>query len=137
VEELARRRHKLRRRGKTLPQLSAAERHRLRIRAKKIRYAMEFFADLFTAQKQTKRCKAALAALVELQDALGSLNDVVTREALASHVVTSQSSHARGGAAKAFAAGVIYGTQDAHVAELLATADRARDRFLDAKPFWH
>jgi CHAD domain-containing protein len=127
----------LRRQGKTLRQLSVAQRHQLRIRAKKIRYAMEFFADLFTAQKQAKRCKGALAALVEVQDALGSLNDIATREALAAHIVTSQPSHARGAAAKAFAAGVIYGTQDAHVTELLAAADRARDRFLDVKPFWH
>src|SRR5690606_37311166 len=40
------RRRKLRRKGRRLRHLDPAERHRLRIEAKKLRYAIEFFAPL-------------------------------------------------------------------------------------------
>ena len=138
AEEIARRRRKLRMRGKTLQQLGGAERHRLRIRAKKARYAIEFFADLFTQERQGKRRRAALSALKDLQGALGSLNDIAAREALTSHIVTSRPSASRkaSGVAKAFAAGMIFGAEQAHVAQLLNAAERAHQRFLEVRPFW-
>lgn len=74
---------------KTLRELSAAERHRLRLRGKKLRYAVEFFADIFPGKKHAKHCEAALASLKNLQDALGGLNDITTREELASRVAMS------------------------------------------------
>jgi inorganic triphosphatase YgiF len=137
TEELARRRRQLRRRGKTLQQLSAAERHRLRIRAKKLRYATEFFAELFTQRKQAKRCKAALSALQDLQGALGALNDIATRESLASHVAAAKprASATASGAEKAFAAGMIFAAEEAHIAQLLDAAERSYTSFLAVKPF--
>jgi triphosphatase len=138
TEELGRRRAKFRKMDKTLNELSPAKRHKLRIRVKKLRYAIEFFADLFPREKSAKRCKASLSALKELQGALGALNDVATRESLASSIAMSRPPTARraGPAAKAFAAGVVFGAQDAHVTQLLMAADRAYARLLEIKPFW-
>lgn len=48
--------------------------HALRIGAKRLRYAIEFFAPLYRA-KDTKR---ALEVLIALQDALGALNDLAS-----------------------------------------------------------
>ena len=137
-EELARRRSKIRKKGKALRQLSAAERHRLRIRGKKLRYAVEFFADVFPGKKNAKRRKAALSALKELQDALGALNDIATREKLASHVALAKRSTAKDRTARerAFAAGVIVGEQEALVDRMLEAADGAYAKLLDVKPFW-
>jgi len=58
--------------------LNAAERHRMRIAFKKLRYATEFLAPLLPA----KRLAPSLAALGRLQDELGLINDHVTAETL-------------------------------------------------------
>jgi len=59
------------RRGRKLKQGGPAERHRLRIAAKRTRYASEFFASLFAR----RRVRPYVAALARLQDELGALND--------------------------------------------------------------
>ena len=95
---------------KTLRELSAAERHRLRLRGKKLRYTMEFFADVFPGKKHARQCEAALASLKDLQDALGGLNDITTREKLASRVAMSTRHTSMSRARElAFAAGIILG----------------------------
>jgi triphosphatase len=66
-------------RGRHLGGLAPRELHRLRIAAKKLRYAVEFFAPLY----DDARAGAYRAALVRLQDALGSYNDAVTVKQLA------------------------------------------------------
>ena len=119
--------------------MSAAERHRLRIRGKKLRYAVEFFADVFPGKKNAKRRNAALSALKELQDALGALNDIATREKLASHVALAKRPRAKERTARerAFAAGVIFGEQEAHVDRMLDAADGAYAKLLKVKAFWN
>jgi len=135
TEELTRRRKKIKKRTKVLQDLSAPERHRLRIRAKKLRYGVEFFADLFAGDKTAKRCAAALSSLKELQDALGALNDIATREKLAADLARSGSK--RGEArTRVFAAGLIAGSQEARVQQMLQKAAAAATEFLEAKPFW-
>lgn len=75
AEILNRRRRMLLRAGRKLRNLSDGKRHRLRIAAKKLRYAAEFFAALFTAGRGRREYKAFHASLVRLQDSLGELND--------------------------------------------------------------
>lgn len=67
-------------RGGDLRQLSAIERHRLRIDTKKLRYALEFLARPLepAGANQKKFGKAAEG----LQDSLGLLNDLATRPQL-------------------------------------------------------
>ena len=50
-------------------------RHKLRIRAKKVRYGLEFFESLFSGKGERKQLLQLSKRLKELQDALGSLND--------------------------------------------------------------
>ena len=73
LEALAR---KVRKQGRWLLLLDVEERHELRKRIKKLRYAGEFFSTLFVAPRQAKAARAYLALLAELQDALGALNDI-------------------------------------------------------------
>ena len=54
--------------------LNTAERHRMRICFKKLRYSLEFFEALLPK----KRLAAYLAALSQLQDELGLINDQIT-----------------------------------------------------------
>ena len=75
-----RRFRKIRKQGKKLARLDARSRHKLRIQAKKVRYASEFFADLFPGKKASRRRAKFLSALERLQDCLGDLNDIAVHE---------------------------------------------------------
>lgn len=68
---LQRRRRKVKKLGRQHAELAIESLHELRIRAKKLRYAAEFFRPLFS-KKDTRRF---IAALSRLQDCLGALND--------------------------------------------------------------
>lgn len=70
---LAERHAKVLKRGRRLGKRSPAELHRLRVAVKKLRYATEFFNDLF----QVKALAVQRARLEKLQDILGSINDAV------------------------------------------------------------
>ena len=59
-------------------ELSPEERHKMRIAFKKLRYSLEFFAPLLPQ----RRLKPYLAALSQLQEELGLINDHVTAETL-------------------------------------------------------
>lgn len=73
---------RVKRRGRKLRALDEEERHVLRIAGKKLRYAGEFFADLHADGDRAGRRDAFLAALSDLQDALGDLNDLATERQL-------------------------------------------------------
>jgi len=64
--------------GEAFAELSAVERHRLRIRIKELRYALDFFSSLYPAAP----VKAYLNALARLQDSLGIMNDIAVARRL-------------------------------------------------------
>jgi inorganic triphosphatase YgiF len=83
VQDFANRRlHKLAKRltqaGLQLDSLDNVHLHALRILAKKLRYSAEFFAALYDKQKTA----AFLAALSEVQEVLGQINDVAVAHRL-------------------------------------------------------
>jgi inorganic triphosphatase YgiF len=137
ADELARRRKKIRKQGKHLRTLSTKKRHKLRISAKKLRYASEFFEDVFPGKKNKRHRKSAVEALKDLQSALGQLNDVAARERMMSDVAKqkpiSEMPHTR---SLSFAAGIVYGSQEARIEELLAEAQKAHAKFDEIKAFW-
>lgn len=75
---LDRRWRRVKRGGRGMAQLSPDPLHRLRIEGKKLRYALDFFAGLYPERRAAKRHKKATAALAELQEVLGDLNDEAT-----------------------------------------------------------
>jgi inorganic triphosphatase YgiF len=125
--ELARRCKQIRRKGRHLRRRDAKQRHKLRIRAKKLRYAIEFFVSLITGKKNAHRRDSALSSLKDLQSALGSLNDVDTREELMARLATKEDDLA--GRPISFVAGVIYVSEDARKGKLLKRATKAHKKF--------
>lgn len=84
---MLKKRHKqLRESGKGLTRMDAEERHATRIAAKKLRYAAEFFASLYSSKKST----AFIRSLSQLQDCLGVLNDINTTEKLVKKLIVSR-----------------------------------------------
>jgi inorganic triphosphatase YgiF len=75
VRALSKRRRKLRHLVGPLADMSDAARHRLRIEAKKLRYAAEFFAPLYAGHDTARHRRPFVKALTRLQDSLGELND--------------------------------------------------------------
>jgi len=73
---LDRLRRKLREKGRHLSTLDDAGLHEVRITAKKLRYAAEFFSGLFSSDEARRREKRFVKAVHRLQDALGELRDV-------------------------------------------------------------
>lgn len=82
---------KLLKRGKGFAVLDAHDRHKLRIRIKKVRYAAEFFSPLYPAE----RSEPFLNALRAMQDDLGKLNDVETARGLVDGLATGDADRAR------------------------------------------
>ena len=83
LEALCRR---LRKRGKGLAAADAPARHRLRIAAKRVRYAVEFFGDLY----RPRRVRAFTKALAVLQEQLGDMNDRVVAARLLAELLAAQ-----------------------------------------------
>jgi CHAD domain-containing protein len=119
-QQLAKLRKRIKRKGSDLRDLDVPQRHRLRIRAKRLRYATEFFAGTFPGVERDQRRKASLDALKDLQDALGALNDLATHRKLVDGGV-----------------GLAQLTDGEDQNEpLLLKAERAFARFVETKPFW-
>ena len=79
--ELSRRRRKLKAAAGKIAGMSDADRHRLRIRIKKLRYASEFFASLFPGRVASNYRRSFARSLSCLQDSLGELNDIAVASA--------------------------------------------------------
>jgi triphosphatase len=118
------RKRRVRRKGRGLADLPPEARHRVRIAAKKLRYASEFFAALVEGKKAGKRHKRFLARLETLQEVLGELNDIETGRTLAT---------AHPGAGRD---PTLPPPDPAHEARLVADAAKAHRKFRKAEPFW-
>lgn len=122
---LGRRHRQLRRRGSKIAQLNAEQRHALRIAAKKLRYAAEFFSGPYP-------CKASrryLQALAGLQDKLGVLNDQAVTGRLLEQI-------GAGGRLRDRASGMIIGWIACKTRLQLVGMARAWKRFNRCKVFW-
>ena len=120
-------RHAVSKRGRKLERLDPTARHKLRIRAKRLRYAVEFFSSLSPHPKREARY---LASLKVMQDQLGELNDIaVARERLLSDAAVNDPG-------VAFAAGRATGRRELDEPRLIHAAIKAYRAFEAAKPFW-
>ena len=129
-EVLDRRLKKACKRAKHLARLGIAERHRLRIALKKLRYSAEFFAPLFAAEPVS----SFLKRLSKLQDLFGALNDAATAEA----ILTRLTQHAPddGGYALHEAAAFVDGWHQSRIDPTWKMAKKRWKRFAKAEPFW-
>jgi CHAD domain-containing protein len=123
---LSRRRKKIGKNGSDLRAVDAEKRHKLRIKAKNLRYAVEFFAGVFPGEENTARREAGLTALKDLQDQLGAMNDLARREALVKDG-HDLGDHANG----------LLEPKEADMEQLLDRAQKAHADFAKVKSFWN
>lgn len=125
-------------RGRRLRSLDPEQRHKLRIRAKRWRYALEFFSGLYDQDRA--RLKAMLDRLKALQDGLGALNDLkVAREqglAFAEGGGRAAGDSETEGCQQAYAAGLAIGLRLKGADRLIDQAVRDWEDLMALKPFW-
>ncbi|MBI3708658.1 MAG: CHAD domain-containing protein [Proteobacteria bacterium] len=121
---------RLRRLGDRLDALTEADLHELRLRAKKLRYAAEFFASLYPA----KAARSYIAALAQIQDRLGSLNDGVMVPRRLAAIERGRPAIDREVLARA--SGIITGWTSAQIKADLEKLPEAWTAFADVRPFW-
>lgn len=119
---LQRRHRKLERAGEHLATATSDERHEIRIAAKRLRYAIDFFGSLYPA----KRTRTFGKALARLQDGLGLGNDARVALQLAAEIAGPQSP-----TTAAFA-----GWAAAHGGGRERAIAAAWKDFLACRPFW-
>jgi len=119
---LSRRHRKLARRIPGLAEMPPGERHRVRILAKRLRYATEFFSPLFPG----RRTRTYRKALADMQGILGRLNDAAVAAVLAAELGDPASP----------AAAMFAGWAAAQGEGAVPALDRARRAYADASPFW-
>lgn len=119
---------RLRRRSRKFLELDAEARHDLRKQAKKLRYAAAFFGEAFP--QHPRRRTRFIAALRELQDRLGDLNDMAVARSVAMRAVGRRSGEL------AFAAGLEVGRLTSGEDAALEAADDAFKTFRKTRIFW-
>lgn len=120
---------KVRKLGRRFAELTPAERHKLRIAVKKMRYATDFFSSLYGR----KRVRGFTSALQKLQDGLGYMNDV----AVAHTLIERLEKNAGDAAPETRHAGDIVLGWHAHAAaEAARTLAADVEGLLASKPFW-
>jgi triphosphatase len=130
---------KVRKHGKDLRNVDDEARHRLRIHAKKLRYACEFFAGLAASKKARKRANELIASLRQLQDKLGGLNDIAVRQSLSAELageIAPRKGDRQSRQDREAIQALIAGHQNANIDRLLDEAAEAYAAFRKVKPFW-
>lgn len=122
---LERRRRQVKSRAKAFDRLDAAARHRLRLKSKILRYAVEDLGPLFP--DHPKRVERFTAAAKQVQDVLGALNDRHVRTQLIQTLAQGEAQLVRD---------VTRVTMDDDGETLLRDARKALHDLLDAKTFW-
>jgi CHAD domain-containing protein len=120
---LARRYKQFRQAGKGFMHLDAAERHRLRITAKRLRYTAEGFVPLFG-----EKAERYLSLITSLQDGLGVANDMAV-----THGLLAGLSHDR---RQAHGTGLVEGFLASEAGQRAQALQETARAALRAKPFW-
>jgi len=132
-DALDQRRRVLRRRVRGLDWSDPIAGHKLRIQAKKMRYASEFFSDL--ARGGDERCyDAFIAGLERVQSKLGRLNDISVGEQT---VLKALEGMAEGPPTPvSYVAGLIIGKSQGQAPRLIKSAKRRCRDLLKCKVWW-
>ncbi|HET7888402.1 MAG TPA: CHAD domain-containing protein [Bradyrhizobium sp.] len=130
---MQRRTRKVRKQGRHLNELSPRQRHKLRIKVKKLRYAVDFFEALYPAKADEELARFS-GRLKKIQDALGALNDFLAHRTMAADAALTAPRKDR--RARAFASGLLAGHEEEASKTLLKSASRElrRLRQLEARP---
>jgi inorganic triphosphatase YgiF len=117
---MQRRLKKLQKVAPKLERMSALQRHKVRIKVKKLRYAVGFFESLFPAKHDQKQLERLAKRLKSIQSALGALNDARAHQDMTTaSALAAPRRHRR---ARAFVAGILLGREQESTRPLIKAA---------------
>jgi CHAD domain-containing protein len=117
-------------RGRHFSTLASEERHEVRKSLKKLRYAVEFFQNLYSG----KRLKQYLKRLEALQEDLGHLNDVATAQGLTDRL---KKENPKVNGDWRIGCGIVMGWHTQAAGILEPDLVEHWQGFAEAKPYWH
>jgi len=124
--------------GRRIGELDLHRLHKLRLRAKCMRYTIEFTRSLYD-ESHPKRIERVLNELGKLQSALGTLNDVASARAMLDRIAQEAMADRKNGMKPRFTSGLramLTADQERHKAEQLKKATKAFEKLENIKPFW-
>jgi inorganic triphosphatase YgiF len=125
--------HHIRKDIAALGQLDSRRRHKLRIKVKKLRYAVEFFGSLYAGKKNKARLQRFRKALKELQDGLGALNDIAVHRILMRRLLKDKSWRRPN---EMFELGMVHQDEELRFRKLLKESIRAGNAYRRTPRFW-
>jgi CHAD domain-containing protein len=120
--------------GRRIDELDLRRLHKLRLRAKRMRYTIELTRGLHKA----KRVERMLKELGKLQSALGQVNDVASARAILHRIASKANADLKNGESRV-ASGPITEMVAGHESRRskgLKEATKAFKKIEDIKPFW-
>jgi triphosphatase len=112
--------------------------HKLRLRAKRMRYTIDFTRSLYDNESNPKRVERLLRGLGKLQSALGTLNDIASAKAILDRIaVQPRAEHQNGKVTiSSGLSTTIVGNQKIQKSKQLKKAAKAFGKLEIIKPFW-
>lgn len=127
---LKKRQRKIKALGERLQSLTVDERHTLRKELKKLRYALEFFYDLYPADET----KTYVKTLAHLQDLFGYMNDLTTAETIIFQAIRNEDCSKR---ALTWAGGIVLGWHAHRFEQTWSSAQAGWNDLSNLRPVWH
>ena len=135
AEVLAKRKKKIIKRMRNLEQLDAHARHKLRIAVKKLRYACDFFATVFSGRKRDSRRRRLCKLLNRLQSHLGTLNDIEVHKRFA-HALAQNGGNTVTRSREALAMGFITGQEAKQFVSCIASLKKDTSKLHRLPAYW-
>lgn len=122
--------------GRRIDELDLKHLHKLRLRAKRMRYTIEFARNLYEAHPA--RIQKTLKQLGRLQSALGNLNDIASAKAVLDRIAAESRTGPRSGKSSEMSGltSRIIGNEEKQKSRQLKKARRSFERLEAIKPFW-
>ena len=110
--------------------------HKLRLRAKRLRYTIEFTSGLYDANP--KRVEGMLRQLGKLQSTLGELNDMASARTILNRIAVEAKAHRKSVKPRITSGltGVVPEIKKGRKSNQLKKAAKAFEKLEDLKPFW-
>lgn len=123
--------------GRQIEELDPRSLHKFRLRAKQMRYTIEFAKGLFDDQQSRNHIETALTNLKVLQSALGELSDITARKAIFDRIAVDRTNRKkRQQPAQSRVARLMFGNQKRRTRQLLMKSGEAYEEIRHTKPFW-
>lgn len=124
--------------GRRIDELDLHRLHKLRLRAKRMRYTIEFTRDLYDNESNPRRIDRVVTELEKLQSTLGKLNDVASAKTMLDRIASGAKADRKNGKFRLMSGlkAMLAASQEMHQSKQLKKAAKALEKLENIRPFW-